>query len=584
MPKADPITFAVIRNRLISIANGMIETAAHCGVSSFLSTIRDCSFAILDADAGIIAQSERGILLFLSSSSPATRTCIDFVGKENIEPGDVIVSTVPEFTGNHTSDAVLFTPIFFKGKLFGYATSKAHWQDVGAKNTYPTDATNIYEEGLRIPPLKLYKRGKLQSEILEIIKWNSRAPEQVWGDIQAQIAGCHFGEKQVTELLVKYGVETIDACIKEMYDHSERITRLAIEKISDGTWTAEDFIDSNGLDLDKPIKTKVTVTIKGSDITIDFTGSDPEQRGPMNGLWVTTLSAARMAVKALTNPELPANEGSNRPITVIAPKGCIYNAGPTAPCFLCGNVASSILELINKALYKVLPERVPACSGGDVCGLGFFGVDPATGKHWATLSSAAIGNGADFFSDGDNCTAHHSIAGSGGGSGGSLELTESTFPLVIESYQLVQDSGGAGKHRGGLGSRMQIRLLSPATLFAFIEKAKAPHWGIDGGKEGLRNYSIIKPKGKKEFEVLKTSGMQLPEGCKVLAIAGGGGGYGDPVERDIEEVRQDVINGYVSVERAREDYGVVIDPKLFEVDDRATQKLRDNLRTQKSAD
>jgi N-methylhydantoinase B len=582
MPKVDPITFAVVRNRLISIANGMIETAAHCGVSSFLSTIMDCSFAVLDADAGIITQSEKGILLFLSSSSPATKSCIDYIGKENIGPGDVIISTVPEFTGNHTSDAVLFTPIFFRNKLFGYATSKAHWQDVGAKNTYPTDATNIYEEGLRIPPVKLYRGGKLQPEILEIIKWNSRAPEQVWGDIQAQIAGCHFGEKQVAELLEKYGVETIDACVKEMYDYSERITRLAIEKISDGTWTAEDFMDSNGIDLDKPIKIKVTVTVKGSNITIDFTGSDPEQKGPMNGLWVTTLSAARMAVKALTNPELPANEGSNRPITVIAPKGCVYNAGPTAPCFLCGNVASTILELINKALYKVLPERIPASSGGDVCGMGFFGVDPNTERHWATLSSAAIGNGADFSSDGDNCTSHHSIAGSGGGSGGSLELTESNFPMVIESYQLVQDSGGGGKYRGGLGSRMQIRLLSPATLFAFIEKGKAPHWGIDGGKEGLRNYSVVQPKDGNEFEVLKTSGMQLEEGCRVIATAGGGGGYGNPLEREVEKVRRDVINGYVSVASARLDYGVLIDPQSFEVDTIATQKIRGDLRKQKS--
>ncbi len=572
MPKIDPVTFAVVRNRLISIANGMIETAAHCGVSIFLSTIMDCSFAILDADASIIAQSEKGILLFLSSSSPATQSCVDFIGKENIEPGDVIISTVPEFTGNHTSDAVLFTPIFFKDRLFGYATSKAHWQDVGAKNTYPTDATNIYEEGLRIPPVKLYKRGKLQPEILEIIKWNSRAPEQVWGDIQAQMAGCHFGEKQVVELLEKYGVDTIDACIQEMYDHSERITRLAIEQIPDGTWTAEDYIDSNGIDLDKPIKTKVTVTIKGSDITIDFTGSDPEQRGPMNGLWVTTLSAARMAVKALTSPELPANEGSNRPITVIAPQGCIYNAGPTAPCFLCGNVASTILELINKALYKVLPEKVPACSGGDVCGIGFFGEDPKKGRHWATLSSAAIGNGADFLSDGDNCTVHHSIAGSASGQGESIELTEANFPLFIESYQLVQDSGGAGKHRGGLGSCIQIRLLSPATLFAFIEKAKAPHWGIDGGKEGLRNYATIKPKGKREFEVLKTSGMQLAEGTVVTATAGGGGGYGNPLERDVEAVRRDVINGYVSIGLVRQDYGVVIDPQSLEIDEISTRK------------
>ncbi len=576
MPKVDPITFAVVRNKLISIANGMIETAAHCGVSSFLSTIMDCSFAILDADASIIAQSEKGILLFLSSSSPGTKNCIDFIGKENIEPGDVIISTVPEFTGNHTSDAVLFTPIFFGNKLFGYATTKAHWQDVGAKNTYPTDAANIYEEGLRIPPVKLYRRGELQSEILEIIKCNSRAPEQVWGDIQAQIAGCHFGEKQVVELLDKYSVGTIDACIKEMYDHSERITRLAIEKIPDGTWTAEDFIDSNGIDLDKPIKTKVTITVKGSDITIDFTGSDPEQRGPMNGLWVTTLSASRMAVKALTSPELPANEGSNRPVTVIAPEGCVYNAGPTAPCFLCGNVASTILELINKALYKILPERIPACSGGDVCGMGFFGINPDTGRHWATLSSAAIGNGADLYSDGDNCTAHHSIAGAGGGQGSSIELTESTFPLMVEQYELIRDSGGAGKHRGGLGSSLQIRLLSSATLFAFVEKGKSPHWGVDGGKEGLRNYSIIRPENEEEFEILKTSGRPLAAGCRVIAVAGGGGGYGNPAERNTEDVRQDVINGYVSIESARQDYGVVIDPQSFEVDNKATEELRNS--------
>lgn len=574
MPKVDPITFAVVRNRLISIANGMIETAAHCGVSSFLSTIMDCSFAILDAEGGIIAQSEKGILLFLSSSSPATRSCIDFIGRENIEPGDIIISTVPEFTGNHTSDAVLFTPIFFNDILFGYATTKAHWQDVGAKNTYPTDAVNIYEEGLRIPPVKLYKRGELQSGILDIIKYNSRAPEQVWGDIQAQIAGCHFGQKQVTELLEKYGIEIIKACIKEMYDHSERITRQAIEKIPDGTWTAEDFIDSNGINLDTPIITRVTVTVKGSDIIIDFTGSGPEQPAPMNGLWVTTLSAARMAVKALTSPELPANEGSNRPVTVIAPSGCIYNAGPDAPCFLCGNVASTILELVNKAMYKVLPERVPACSGGDVCGIGFFGVDPGTGKHWATLSSASIGNGADFREDGDNFAAHHSIAGAAGSQGDSIELKEASFPLMIEKYELVTDSGGAGKHRGGLGSRMQIKILSPANLFAFIEKGKAPHWGIDGGGEGLRNYSVIKPVGEEESEVLKTSGMQLQAGTTVTAIAGGGGGYGNPLEKDIEEVQRDVINGYVSVERARDDYGVAIDARSYEIDIVTTRKLR----------
>ena len=581
MPHVDPITFAVVRNKLISIANGMIETASQCGVSSFLSTIRDCSFAIVDADAGIIAQSETGILLFLSSLSPATKNCLDYIGKDNLEIGDIVISTLPPITGNHTSDAVMFTPIFFEGKIFGYATSKAHWQDLGAKNTYPTNATNVFEEGLRMPPIKIIKKSVLQQEIVEIIRSNSRAPDQVWGDIQAQMAACHFGEKQVIELLEKYRIDTIEACVKEMYDHGERMTRLALEELPDGTWTAEDFMDSNGIDLDTTIPIKVAVTIKGSEITINLTGSAPEQAGPMNGLWVTTVSAARMALKALTTPDLPANEGSNRPLTVIAPEGTVYNCGPLAPCFLCGDVASTILELVNKALYPVIREKIPACSGGSVCGGGFFGVNPENGRHWATLAGAGIGNGADHASDGDNCTSHHSIAGGGGSSqssqGGSVEHTESKFPIFTERSELVTDSGGAGKYRGGLGTRNQLRLLGPATFFSFIEKAKAPHWGVDGGKPGLINYALIKSKGLGEFEVLKSSDIHLSAGDIVIMNAGGGGGYEDPLERDPESVRWDVINSYVSVEGARNDYGVIIDPHTFEIDEEATKTLRSDL-------
>jgi len=573
MPKIDPITFAVVRNKLISIANGMLETAFHCAVTTFMYEIRDCSFGLLDADAGIIAQSD-GIPLFAGSLGPATKNCLDYIGKEKLEPGDIIISTAPDVTGNHTSDAILFTPIFYKDKIFGYASTKAHWIDLGAKNTYPADAMNIFEEGLHIPPVRLYKRGNLQSEIWDIIKWNSRAPELVWGDMQAQIAGCHFADKQVRELVHKYGIETIYEIIKEMYDYSEEITRLAIEKIPDGTWTAEDYLDNNGIDLDKPILTKVTVTIKGSDIIIDLSGSAPEQRGPMNGLWVTTLSAARMAVKALTSPELPADEGSNRPVKVIAPKGCVYNAGPTAPSFLCGNVSQTILELVNKALYRVLPDRVPACSGGDVIGDGFFGTDPNTRRYWGTITPIAIGQGADLFSDGENFLTHHSCAG---GQNIPSEVLESTFPLFVEKLEFVQDSGGAGRHRGGLGSSLQLRLLAPATFYSFIEKGKTPHWGFDGGKAGLRNYALIKSKDKGEFEILKTSGVQLAEGDRVIVTAGGGGGYGDPLDRDTEAVRQDVMDGYISFEHARLDYGVVINPETFEIDMKATQKLRGGL-------
>ena len=575
MAQADPITFAVVRNKFISIANGMQEIGFRTGVTTFMYEIMDCSFSILDSDAGVIAQSH-GMLLFLGSLGPAVKNCLDAVGQENIQSGDVIVSTVPDITGSHTSDAVVFTPIVFHGQTFGYAATKAHWLDLGAKSTYPTDAESIYQEGLRIPPLRLYRAGELQKDVWAIIKTNSRAPDLVWGDMQAQVAGCRYAESQVTDLLGKYGFDTVKEIISEMYNYSEKITRLAIDKIPEGTWTAEDYIDNNGIDLNKPILTKLSVTVKGSDITLDLSGSDPEQPGPTNGLWVTTLSAARSAVKAITNPKFPANEGFNRPVKVIAPRGSVYNASPTVPSFLCGNVAQTILELVNRALYRILPERIPACSGGDVVGNGFFGTGQGPGKYWGTITPSIIGHGADFRSDGDSYLMFHPA---GASKNIPTEILESTFPLFVEKVELLQDSGGAGKFRGGLGSAIQLRVLGPATFYAFIEKGKSPHWGFEGGKNGLRNFALVQSRKEGEFEVWKTSGVHLQFGDKVTITAGGGGGYGDPLERDLEKVRLDVVNGYVSLKGAAAEYGVVIDPESDKVDVSATRDLRAHLST-----
>jgi N-methylhydantoinase B len=571
----DPITLAVVRNNLISVANGMQETAFRCAVTTLMYEIRDCAFSLLDADMGVIAQSQ-GLIGFLGSLGPATKNCVDIVGKENLEPGDVVISTVPHITGSHSADVLLLTPIFYRDELFGYAATKSHLNDLGAKSFFPTDSRSIYEEGIHIPPLRIYKAGNLQSEIWEIIKWNSRAPHLVWGDLQALISGCHFAQRRVTELLDKYGIETVTACIEEMYNYGERMTRHAIQEMPDGTWTAEDYLDNNGIDLDKPILARVTVTVQGSDITIDFSGSAPEQSGPVNGALISTISSARGAIKALTTPELPANEGCFRPIKVIAPEGSVHNPSPTAPSFLYFQININIVELINKALYQVLPEKIPACSGGDVCGVGYYGVDPKTGRYWMALTPCVIGQGADLFSDGENFIHPHDTSSA---KNAPTEVLESTFPLFIEKVAFVPDSGGAGKHRGGVGSRLHLRLPVPATFFSFIEKGKTPHWGINGGKEGLRNYALIRSKDKGEFEVLKTTGIKLDEGDSVITTAGGGGGYGDPLERDIEAVREDVINGYVSVGHARQDYGVVIDPGTFDIDVEATSKLRREIRT-----
>jgi N-methylhydantoinase B len=571
----DPITLAVVQNNLISVANGMQETAFRCAVTPLMYEIRDCAFSLLDADTGIVAQSH-GLIGFLGSLGPATKNCVDMVGKENLKPGDVVISTVPHITGSHSADVLLFTPIFYRDELFGYAATKTHVNDLGAKSYFPIDSMSIYEEGLHIPPLRIYKAGNLLPEVWEIIKWNSRAPELVWGDIQAQISGCHFAERRVTELLDKYGMETVTACIEEMYNYAERMTRRAIQEMPDGTWTAEDYLDDNGIDLDKPILMKVTVTIQGSDITIDFAGSAPEQSGPINATLISTLSTARGAIKALTTPKLPANEGCFRPIKVIAPEGSVYNPSHTAASFFYFEISARIIDMINKALYQVLPEKIPACSGDDFCGMGYFGVDPKTGKHWMSLVPCVIGQGADLFSDGENFIHPHDISSA---KNAPTEVLEPTFPLFIEKVEFIQDSGGAGKHRGGVGSVLHIRLPAPATFFSFIEKGKTPHWGINGGKEGLRNYALVRSKDKGEFEVLKTTGIELKKGDSVITTAGGGGGYGNPLERELEAVREDVIDGYVSVERAKQDYGVVIDPRTFDIDIEATNKLRRELRT-----
>ena len=570
----DPITLAVVQNNLISLANGMQETALRCAVTPTMYDVRDCAFSLLDADTGIVAQSH-GLIGFLGSLGPAAKNCVEIIGEENLSPGDVAVCSVPTITGSHAADIFLFIPIFYKDTLFGYAATKTHVIDLGAKSAFPMDTTNIYEEGIRIPPLRIYKAGKVVTDVWEIIKWNSRAPELVWGDINAQIAGCHFAEKRVIDLMDKYGLETITECIQEMYNYAERMTRQTIEKLPDGEWTAEDYLDNNGIDLDKPILMKVKVTIEGSDITVDFTGSSPEQFGPMNGTWISTLSGTRGAMKALTSPEIPANEGCFRPLKVIAPKGTIYNPATTTPSFLYFQISSRIIELINKALYEVLPDKIPACSGSDFCGQGINGINQETGQYWMTFVPCPIGQGADRFADGENFLHPHDISST---TNIPTEVLESSYPVIVEKTEFVEDSGGPGKCRGGVGSTIHMKLLAPTNYFNFIEKSKTPHWGLKGGQAGLRNYAVIKSKNKGEFEILKTSGIQLDAGDRIIAVAGGGGGYGDPLERDPENVREDVDNGYVSIEHARQDYGVVIDPDTLNIDIEATTKLRSELR------
>lgn len=569
MKNIDALMLSVIKNKVNAISAEMLNWAMHCGVTTFMYEIRDCAFGLLDGNCGLISQSD-GIPLFGGSLGPAAKNCVDFLGLENLEPGDVIICNDFEFTGNHTNDVMVVIPVFFRDKIWGFSVGKAHWIDIGAKSSYPTDARTRFEEGLRLPPMKIYKKGQLDKTLWNIIEKNTRAPDLCWGDFQAQITACRVGERRVIELLEKYGPDIVKECINRIYEQSEYVLREQLNNLPNGTWTAEDYLDSNGID-DELIPIKVTVTINHGNIILDFSGSAPEQPGPMNSHWITTCSAARFAIKCLFVPYLPMNEGFNRPIEVIAPQGSIFNATPKVPSFLCGDVASAIPELINKALAAVIPERVPACSGGHVIGVGFYGFDPKTGKYWGTIVPVMIGHGASMQRDGENYLMHHSA---GGGKNIPVEMLEASFPLFVESQEFIPNSGGAGRNRGGLGTRLHIRLLAPATFYCFIEKAKTPHWGIGGGKEGLANNVLICSKESNPINVQKTSGIQLQTGDEVIIIAGGGGGYGSPFKREPQKVLEDVKNGYITCDEARLVYGVAIDPCTLQIDTTATELLR----------
>jgi N-methylhydantoinase B len=563
----------VVRNNLINIAINMEEIAYRTGASTYLYETRDCAFSILDDQARIIAQST-GVLLFSAKMGAAVRQCIRYGDFKAFEAEDIIISNVPFITGSHTADLLLFTPIISSsGELFGYASATSHLPDIGARDPFPTDAKSVFEEGLRIPPLKLFSKGQLNRDVWEILKANTRCPDLIWGDIQALISACRFARVKLLELLDKYGEKTLRTCIDDLHDYGELMTKIALEKIPEGTYAAEDCLDDNAVESDKPLDLKVTITIKNGVANIDFTGSAPEQKSPVNCPFICTYSVAQTAVKALTTPTLPAIEGCFRPIKVYAPEGTIYNPRPDAPTFLWWFPAVPIIHLIFDALSQVLPEKVAPLYGLFPVGGNIVGIDAKTGKFWATLLSALVGRGGSYLYDGDNAAGP--VEGGGGlMTGCSAEVIEACTPLIVESMDLIKDSGGPGKNRGGLGMRMQIKCLAPAIFSCLVEKGKTPHKGFFGGKEGSKNYVTIISKKKGAFQVFKSPHIELEPGDLVIINAGSGGGYGDPLERDPEKVREDVINEYVSFESARENYGVIISPDTFEVDYEKTLRYR----------
>jgi N-methylhydantoinase B len=564
----DSITVEVIRHRLLSASQEMMRNLQRTAHSTIVYEIRDFGLGIYDPKGALLAEAP-GLAIFTRANDYSLEKVIEFLGVENIEPGDCILLNYPYWSSAHTLDVAAFSPIHHDGELLGFTATRIHWLDLKQKDAgYVLDSTDMHQEGIFFPCTKIEKRGVIQEDIVNLIKFNSRYPEQTVGDMRAQIAACRTGERRVKEIVERFGKDVFKQACKEIQDHGERLARAGLAKLPKGTWTAHDFVDDDGID-ERLVRMECTVTISDDEMLVDWSASDPQVKGPINLPYGMTLALSSLIFKALTTPETPATAGNFRPLRVIAPEGNLMHASAPAPTFTLwtGLLAG---EVITKALAQGMPDLVPACSGGDVCSMMGLGLDPRTGRYWLEATNEAVGFGGHVGGDGESGIMHLSEPGC---RNNPVEVLEVKSPMLIEHYGLRPDSGGPGEHRGGLGVSRIYRFTAPSTAITLVKKTRTRPWGMEGGETGDNCHVILRP-GTDAEKV--TGGVYEAMGADEVLVnnSGGGGGWGDPFRRTTAAVLDDVREGYVSAPRAAKDYGVVIDTTAMAVDEAATAALR----------
>lgn len=570
----DPATVEVIRNYLTSAATEMQRTLIRTAYNTIIYEILDFGISVFDRDLNLIADSP-GLALFLGANDYGIKKAIDHVGEENMNPGDVLIMNYPYWSGTHTQDVLLFAPVFLDEELIGYTTCRAHWLDLGAKDSgYVLDSTDVHQEGVLFPGTKVYKEGEPDPEIMDLIRFNSRMPDKVTGDLNAQVAAVRTGEQRLQELYEKYGGATVEAAIDKILEHGEETSRSAV---------------GVNRDPDDLIKLCAEVTINGEEFSVDFSGSSPEVDEPLNIPPGMSETIGKLCFKTLTTPDEDSNGGQYAPLSVNAPEDTIFNASYPAPTFTVwtGIVA---IDVVYQALAKGMPDRVPASTGGDLADIMLYGENPETGRPFVEANNEGVGWGGGVGHDGANALMHISETMV---RNIPVEVFENKAPIRFDELSLRVDSGGPGEHRGGLGIRRDYRMLEPVGALSIIQKTRTENWGLDGGEPGAKNVVALdsdEDDFDERIQVLvdnddlyndksvKYVGMfrgNFKPGEVISNRTAGGGGYGDPFERDPDAVREDVLDGYVTPEAAREQYGVVVS-KDGVVDEAATAKLRES--------
>jgi N-methylhydantoinase B len=529
----------------------------------------DFSTAIFDAQGRLVAQGDFSPG-HLGSMPFAVKTVAMEFPAHTLRPGDAILQNDPQIGSGHLPDFFLFYPVFYKETLVGWVVNCAHQADVGGAGLGSQVAEKLidyYQEGLRIPPIKLYQEGRLQEEMLKLILGNVRLPDKVQGDMKAQLNSCRVGAARFTALLDLYGIDTIQACMEEMMDRSEAAIRAGLRAIPDGTYTFVDYLDDCGRETE-PVEVRVAVTIAGDEAVVDFTGSSAQRQCGMNVYYNYTYAYVMCAMRAVTDPFVPQNEGCTRAVKLVVPKGCFFNAEPPAAAGARHITCSRIYEAVMGALAPAVPDKVFAATS-HAANPFLGGLDPRTGRRFVMFELLTGGIGGR-----SNKDAMEAITSPWNGRNIPVEVQESHSPVLIERFEFVPDSGGAGRYRGGLALRRDIRILGQQVkLYNIAERQKFAPWGLFGGGPGALATTILNPGPKQEY--LHSKGVyDLAPGDLLAMQVAGGGGYGDPLERDVQAVLTDVVKGYVSLEGARRDYGVVIDPQTMTVNEQETQALR----------
>ncbi len=569
----DPFTVEVIKRALISAAEQMFAAFGRTSKSSVIYEVLDYGCAITDAKARMIAQAN-GIPPFIGVLTDAVQEVIDKFGLDGLDEGDIIILNDPYMGGaTHQNDVVLVMPVFYQGRPIMFAANKGHWNDIGGKDpgSWSPSATDIYQEGIQFPAVRLFRRGEEVRDIVDIIARNGRIPEMTLGDMRAQAASLQVAADRIIQVCDKYGLDTVLESIEVYLEQGRQEALEELKRLPKGVFTAEEYIDDDGLGGD-PVLVKVKVTITDDRFVVDYTGTAKTCRGPINAPLSALKSTAKFAYKAVVSPHGDTNEGFFAPLQVIVPEDTVFNPKRPAPISTYWESDSYAGDIIWKALADVMPDRITAGHFLSVCGTIVSGIDDRTGEWFFSVEPNAGGWGAGKGKDGESGLV---CSGDGETYVLSIEVAETRYPMIVDQFALNIADGGHGQWRGGFGLVKDYRITnSQAFVTASFGRNKFPPWGLSGGMDGTPNLVEVRTTDGKVERRGRFSNKILHKGDVVRFITGIGGGYGDPKKRDPNAVLNDVLDGYITRETAERVYGVAITGEPPRIDEKGTRQLR----------